>query len=96
MGPAPCPGSLAAVCSQGFLPLGSAPLDPVRVTGSHQPRHVPELGWHTGSCQGQDGTVTAVFSSCPGLWGLIGALLLLLFEFLLLLSHCWVVLGTFQ
>lgn len=27
MGPTPCLGSLAAVCSQGFLPLGSAPLD---------------------------------------------------------------------
>lgn len=74
--PSPSLGSLPAVCLQGFLPLGGAPLDPVKVTGSHWPQHIPELrgersgqeahgklsvpGWHIRSC----------------LWGRIGALIL--------------------
>ncbi|XP_057170377.1 RAC-beta serine/threonine-protein kinase isoform X8 [Ursus arctos] len=100
-GPSRCLGSLSAVCLRGSLPLGCAPLDPVRVTGSHRPQHIPEVrgersgqemhgklsvpGWHIG-----------FFPNRPGLWGRMGALILHLFEFLLSLSHCWAVLGTQQ
>lgn len=42
-GPSRCLGSLSAVCLRGSLPLGCAPLDPVRVTGSPRPQHIPEV-----------------------------------------------------